>query len=112
MAKAIGRKLVEPDEKLDIEAISQRQQFTGVPCTFLVAGKCSIYADRPLVCRTLVNMDSVSLLCELVPGASVPVPYLNSTEFQGYFAYLTRTEQYADIREWFPAELLGATVQG
>lgn len=103
IANAIGRPLAEPEERLSIETIAGRRKFFGVPCTFLVNGKCSIYAHRPLVCRTLVNLDSVDTLCRLVPGVDVPVPYLQAVELQGYFAYLTHVEQYADIREWFPA---------
>lgn len=102
ISKAIGRKLTEPAEVFDIASSSRRSTFFGVPCTFLVEGKCSIYAHRPLVCRTLVNMDNTDLLCRLVPGGQVPVPYLNTVEIQGYFAYLTQSEQFADLREWFP----------
>jgi len=102
IAKAIGRRLAEPDEQLNIETIAGRRKFFGVPCSFLVDGKCSIYAHRPLVCLTLVNLDSVDTLCRLVPGVDVPVPYLQEVEMQGYFAYLTQGEQFADIREWFP----------
>jgi len=102
IAKAIGRRLAEPDEPLNIETIAGHQKFFGVPCSFLVGGKCSIYSHRPLVCRTLINLDKVDTLCRLVPGVDVPVPYLQSVEMQGYFAYLTQDEQYADIREWFP----------
>lgn len=102
IAKAIGLRLAEPDERLTMETIAGRRKFFGVPCSFLVDGKCSIYVHRPLVCRTLVNLDSVDTLCRLVPGVEVPVPYLQAVEMQGYFAYLTQDEQYADIREWFP----------
>lgn len=102
ISKAIGRPLSEPVVKYDFAESSQRQDFFGVPCTFLVAGKCSIYASRPLVCRTLVNMDSVNTLCKLVPGMQVPVPYLNTSHIRGYFGFLTQSEQYADLREWFP----------
>jgi hypothetical protein len=56
-----------------------------------------------MMCRTLVNMDSVDTLCRIVKGVDVPVPYLNTLEMKAYFAYLTQTEQFADIREWFPA---------
>ncbi len=102
IAKAIGLRLAEPDERLTMETIAGRRKFFGVPCSFLVDGKCSIYVHRPLVCRTLVNLDSVDTLCRLVTGVEVPVPYLQAVEMQGYFAYLTQDEQYADIREWFP----------
>ena len=102
MAKAMGRKISEPVEKRDMERASQQALFLGTPCTFLVENECSIYAHRPMMCRTLVNMDSMDILCRLVPGVEVPVPYLNTMILKGYFAYLTQTEQFADIREWFP----------
>lgn len=102
MAKELGLTLSEPKEIYDIERAEEMQHFFGVPCTFLKEGKCSIYKSRPLVCRTLVNMDNTDLLCRLVPGKPIPVPYLNTTEIQGYFAYLTHKDQFADIREWFP----------
>jgi hypothetical protein len=47
---------------------------------------CTENEGTPLVCRTLVNLDSVDTLCRLVPGVEVPVPYLQAVEMQGYFA--------------------------
>jgi Fe-S-cluster containining protein len=103
MAKAIGIHVTEPAEKLDLEGASDGTAFLGEPCTFLVDNRCSIYDHRPMMCRTLVNMDSVDTLCQIVKGVDVPVPYLNTVEMKAYFAYLTQTEQFADIRDWFPA---------
>jgi Fe-S-cluster containining protein len=74
----------------------------GEACTFLLEGKCSIYAHRPVTCRALVNMDDVELLCELVPGANVPVPYANAVRLQGTLFLHAQDEDWADIREWFP----------
>jgi Fe-S-cluster containining protein len=102
LAKAIGRKFTEPTEQRNMERAGQETKYLGTPCTFLVSNKCSIYAYRPMMCRTLVNMDSVDTLCRLVKDVDVPVPYLNTVSLKGYFAYLTQTEQFADIREWFP----------
>lgn len=102
IAKAIGRKTAEPAHTFDIEQSAGDRRHLGTPCTFLQNSKCSIYAHRPMMCRTLVNMDSVDLLCRLVTGVEVPVPYLNTVHLKGYFAYLTQDEQFADIRDWFP----------
>lgn len=103
IAKTTGAALAEPKRLQTVAQIAGDTTYFGAPCTFLHAGRCSIYAARPLVCRTLVNMDTVDLLCRLVPGMSVPVPYLNTSELQGYFGHLTQADQFADIREWFPA---------
>lgn len=106
IAKAIGRKVVTPKNVrlLDGQAYpSTSDEFFGVPCTFLKEGACSIYAHRPLVCRALVSMDDVDTLCRLVPGGSVPVPYLNTGDLQLQFILLHQDEPFADIREWFPS---------
>ena len=103
MAKVMGIKVTEPAAVLDLEGANDAMAYLGVPCTFLVDNRCSIYDHRPMMCRTLVNMDSVDTLCRIVKGVDVPVPYLNTLEMKAYFAYLTQTEQFADIREWFPA---------
>jgi len=102
MAKAIGQKLAENVSTFGIEQASEDRRHLGKPCTFLKDSKCSIYDHRPMMCRTLVNMDSVDVLCRLVPDVEVPVPYLNTMKLKGYFVYLTQDEQFADIRDWFP----------
>lgn len=102
IAKKTGRKLASPvthkgetDQDLD--------QYFGVPCPFLVQGSCSIYEHRPFVCRTLVNLAADAQLCELRPGESVPVPYANATYLKAAFFAVHSDDDWADIREWFPA---------
>lgn len=102
IAKATGAVLAKPAQTFDIGTDKNSDSYKGVACTFLVAGQCSIYKDRPLVCRTLVNMDSVDLLCRLLPDMQVPVPYLNTLLIQGLFGSLTYKEPFADVRDWFP----------
>ena len=74
----------------------------GNPCPFLKASRCSIYAVRPHACRTLFNLDRDALLCELVPGAKVPVPYANNRDL-AIECQLRLDNDIADIRAWFPA---------
>lgn len=95
--------------RVDIAPVVQiSDQPTGYdnPCTFLVQGSCSIYEHRPIICRTHMNLDQDALLCELIPGASVPVPYLNLRPIQ-IAAHLLSDHasdkiKHADIRDWFP----------
>lgn len=103
IAKQSKRVMAEPATTSRV-GDTPKTEFFGVSCTFLIEGQCSIYASRPLACRTLVNMDNVDLLCRLVPGEKIPVPYLNTTELQGLFVVLSEREDFADIREWFPAD--------
>lgn len=103
IAKQTRRAMAEPAATSRVGE-PPKTEFFGVACTFLIAGRCSIFASRPLTCRALVNMDNVDLLCRLVPGEMIPVPYLNTTEFQGVFVALSEGEDFADVREWFPAD--------
>jgi Fe-S-cluster containining protein len=100
---ALNRDVVPYEEGLPPDPLSH----FGEPCTFLVEGKCSIYEHRPVACRALVNMDDVELLCELVPGAQVPVPYANALRIQGSRFVHAQHEDWADIREWFPGPAAG-----
>lgn len=102
MAKALGRKLATPKKTFKIAADSDALSHFGEPCTFLKDGQCSIYAQRPVMCRTLVSMADTDLLCQLVPGVSVPVPYANSQQLQAIFVALVGDDDCADVRDWFP----------
>ena len=78
--------------------------FFGLPCTFLTDdGECSIYEYRPMSCRHLVNFDVDELLCRLVPGEAIRVPYLNRQMAQlAYVMSMGVNARIADIRDWFP----------
>ena len=49
-------------------------------------------------------MDEDALLCELLPGQTVPVPLANSTYFQAVYVKLAVASgsTMADIRDFFP----------
>ena len=100
IGRAIGRapnSLPEQIEELHFEGYES-------PCPFLKSGTCSIYAHRPAVCRSHLNLDTDDLLCRLIPGAAVPVPYADSRPIQ--WALVTtsnRHERIADLRQWFSA---------
>lgn len=100
IGKITGKEISEPAQTFQIHQ-PPKNRYQGSPCPFLVGGSCSIYANRPLLCRTLVNLDTSPKLCELVPDATIPVPYLNTTALRAAFAIVTQSEAFADIREWF-----------
>jgi Fe-S-cluster containining protein len=80
--------------------------FLGVPCSFLVDNECSIYEHRPLACRQLINIDVDSLLCRLVPGATIKAPYVDMGRQQlAYAVAMGMNARIADIRDWFPRPL-------
>ncbi len=75
------------------------------PCPFLAGGRCSIYAQRPAVCRSHLNMDEDALLCELLPsGSEVPVPYVDTRALLAVSVLIAgEPMNAADLRQWFPA---------
>lgn len=75
-------------------------KFYGVPCTFLVDGKCSIYEFRPLACRLQLNMDFDDLLCKLVGDEAVEVPYADFSVHH-VVAASSLDAVHDDIRNWF-----------
>lgn len=99
--------VMDPDQDTDAleeAALALKDEFRGVPCTFLGAdGRCQIYSSRPLACRWQINMDVDGLLCELVPGGGVPVPYLNTMEAKAaYFFAFGKVQRMSDLRHFFP----------
>lgn len=101
----VGLSSKEEDSRAKAEALTN--EFFGVPCTFLVDGSCSIYEDRPMNCRLQINMDEDSTLCELVPGDSIPVPYLNVESSRTVYAMVMARKsdggsRMADLRHYFP----------
>lgn len=80
------------------------RRYSGVPCTFLREGECTIWNERPIMCRLLANFDRDSLLCEIVPGEDISVPYLDTRPEKGaYVMAVAAGMLVADIRAWFPA---------
>jgi len=80
---------------------------TTVPCPFLKNDACSIYAHRPMVCRTLVHFDTDNTLCQFEHRHNVTVPMIDrASTFAGvYEAYgvilARRVGGAGDIREFF-----------
>ena len=79
------------------------QEAFGKPCTFLKDDVCGIYSSCHLKCRLLLNMDEDALLCQLVEGSTINVPYLNTQEHHVDSVVILRAQQdYDDIRNWLP----------
>lgn len=76
------------------------------PCSLLVNGRCSIYKDRPMACRTHYNFDDDELLCKVTDSPNNnPVPYWDTADVALTVALVCDEHaQVADIREWFPPE--------
>ncbi len=78
-------------------------RFDGIPCTFLMGNQCSIWSERPVMCRLQASFDRDALLCTIVPDEQIQVPYLDaSPEKALYLAKVGVGMLLADIRDWFP----------
>jgi hypothetical protein len=55
-----------------------------------------------MACRLLLNLDDDALLCELIPGQTVPVPYANSEQLKMLYLMANVASPLADIRDFFP----------
>lgn len=101
IAGEIGRKVHNPKEY----SREYNPAYIGTPCPFLVDGKCSIYASRPLACRLQFNLDADDLLCHLFPDeAPISVPYFNRMDYDMLEILAVGPEhaqRFADIRDFF-----------
>lgn len=116
IGRAIGRLPAEPpadrtllagdvvnEQARDAARAQFEMRHFGSPCSFLLDGRCSVYAHRPLACRRLFNVDRDALLCQLVPDETISVPYVDTTGSQvADLLAMGTNSRLADIRDWFP----------
>jgi Fe-S-cluster containining protein len=80
-------------------------------CTFLLDGACSIYENRPVMCRNYVNADRDNLLCsfenvELMiknDPRCVYIPMPDAGVLVEACINIGRNTVHGDIRDFFPA---------
>lgn len=113
-AAVIGHEIGVKAQRLDQGAgigsaarSEQDERWFGVPCPFLKDGACSIYAHRPLACRTHFAMEQDDLMCriaeDILPTDGVLL--LNHMQYTMVFAraFARSFNSHGDIREFFPA---------
>jgi Fe-S-cluster containining protein len=115
MAQTSGRQYnFVPPSPLPM-ALARARAFNGNPCPFLQNDQCSIYEDRPLICRLHNSLNDDPLDCKVhVEGRVghlssfnpdwVEMPYLYSV-----LAWNPR-EPYAVIQEFFPLDQPGQDI--
>lgn len=107
LAEVTGRKMVRlPYRPLDQVAL-EGTRFNGRPCTFLVENKCSVYEDRPLVCRTHHSLREDVSHCSMKSDFNhirPPMydPDILEVPYMALSASYNRAEPWGNIAEFFP----------
>ena len=103
-ADLIGREIGRPAGGVQY-TLERNNAYQGTACPFLKKDRCTIYASRPLVCRMQYSMSNDEVLCQIMPGESITVPYYNLVPLQiasmmaiGVDAAFTQ----GDLRDYFP----------
>jgi Fe-S-cluster containining protein len=100
ISKATGRAMAMPE---GVPSPMLVTRWHKVPCPFLKKGRCSVYDDRPMVCRLMFNMADTPEQCDTdIPSEDSYVMTLNLKELQQGFLLAFINEQWGDIRDFFP----------
>ena len=103
IATASGRKVV---------ALTRPKQhpigtFAGVDCPFHIDSVCTVYEDRPLVCRSHASYYVSNFACDTVnmPITDAPiVEFAGLTKALGMVSAIKGYAVFADIRDFFPTQ--------
>lgn len=99
--KATGRKARAPKTN----TFHKPARYAGVPCPFLKDHSCSIYADRPLMCRAHASFDDDAYWCapERMNKVELPMVEIKPAKLAvSLVAMQAKAPAFADIREFFP----------
>jgi Fe-S-cluster containining protein len=109
-AQLLGHKIGVKPANLQPPRLRPQESFDyRTPCTFLENGECSIYDNRPLVCRTHASFEVDADECRLTDengirrrgGVHTP-DFPGVKEALNVVVNLFGKTQYADIRDYFP----------
>lgn len=106
MAEISGRPMQKVDFRPKIEALLSANNFVGRPCPFLVEHNCSIYEQRPLICRLHHSLADSPEYCRPDGSGRENVPMLDPDFAEvPYTALVARyfpREPWGVIQEFFP----------
>ena len=108
LAEVTGRKMVRLAYRPIKEVFAQGAKFNGQPCPFLREDKCSVYEDRPLVCRTHHSLLDNPTSCNMdIPPAKQTRPPMYDPDLleKPYIELNVKhnpAEPWGNIAEFFP----------
>lgn len=107
-ADLIGEKIGKKPLSLRVSKTHELGHFNGTPCPFLKNDSCSIYDNRPYICRQHVCFDQTSYWCDPVrTHKNNNMPLLRFSEAEAAVLDIGKLENggvFADIRDFFPSE--------
>ncbi len=83
------------------------ETFDGVDCPFLLDSMCTVYEDRPLVCRNHASYYETNFACDTVNMPVTDAPIVEFTELTKALGMVSAVKGYAmfaDIRDFFPKQ--------
>lgn len=106
LAEVTGRKMrTLPYRPLDVVFL-EGNKFNFEPCPFLVNNKCSVYDDRPLVCRTHHSLSNDAQDCDPLRSGTPRPPMYDPDIIEGPYrvmnAAASSMEPWGNIAEFFP----------
>lgn len=107
LAEVTGRKMVRLHYRPLDQVTLDGYKFNGKPCTFLVENKCSVYEDRPLVCRTHHSLRDDASQCNMNSAANHVRPPMYDPDilevpYMALNASYNPAEPWGNIAEFFP----------
>jgi len=116
LAEVTGRKMVRlPYRPLNQIALDG-DKFDGEPCPFLVENKCSVYDDRPLVCRTHHSLRNDASQCSMTLADNYVRPPMYDPDvleipYMELNASYNPAEPWGNIAEFFPTSDCGEYIR-
>lgn len=109
IAKASGRLMSSVPARPMHISLERAEAFNGKPCPFLLNDRCSIYEERPLICRLHNSLNDDPAACKIDDGGThgsvfavnpdwIEVPYIYSVQAWN------PQEPYGAIQEFFPQD--------
>ncbi|KQX96857.1 hypothetical protein ASD28_17350 [Massilia sp. Root133] len=108
LAEVSGRKMTRLPFRPSDVVFAEGLKFNGRPCPFLVENRCSVYEDRPLVCRTHHSLreDATQCSMEIPTSLQVRPPMYDPDNLELPYRELNvmhnLMEPHGNIAEFFP----------
>jgi len=107
LAEVSGRTMTTlPYRPMNV-VLAEGDKYNDRPCPFLVDRKCSVYEDRPLVCRVHHSLSDSALDCNPFVSSGRPPMYnpdIVEVPYRIINAAVNPLEPWGNIAEFFPAE--------